>query len=150
MKITVFITMLVFVGVILFVMTQMVNEAETNYGISINKSVWTNESNQETGNKYDFALTINDSISPMAQDFLTLANEDEGWLTRISSGFTGIVRAVIFLPLIVFQAGMLGGVLITGLGTSLGLPSYLTLVFIILLYTWGAFKLVEFFQRWQV
>jgi len=150
MKISTFVTMLIVVGIVLFVMTQMVNEAEDQYGVEINQSAWVDESDTSKTSKYDFAGEVNDSIWPMGQDFLTLANEDEGWLTRIASGFTGIVRAVIFLPVIVFTAGIMGGKLIVGLGTSVGVPSYLTLVFVILLYIWGVFALLKFFQRWDV
>jgi len=128
----------------------MVNEAEDNYDVTINQSVWRNESNTESGTKYDFASAVNESVWEIGQDLRTIGNEDEGWLTRVASGFTGIVRAVIFLPDMVFTAGVMGGTLITGLGTSLGIPSYLILVFIIMLTVWGIFQLVEFFQRWTI
>ena len=142
MKISVFVVVLLMVGVVLFVMVQMVKEAEELYDIEINKTGWEG--------KYDFASDINDSIQPIKESIDDIADEEKGWLEKVGAGFTGIIAAVTFLPTLVWNTGKLGGELITGLGGSLGIPGYLILVFIIMLTAWGIFKLIEFLQRWEI
>ena len=153
MKISTFVTMILFVGVILFVVSQMVNETQDRYDITINQSNWQNE---DTGiqssqtSKYDFAGRIEDKIQGIKKSIDDITSEDKGWFEKIGAGFTGIIKAVVFLPSLVWDLGVMGGSLVTGVGTSIGLPEYLILVFIIMLTVWGVFKLVEFFQRWQI
>lgn len=142
MKISVIVTILLMIGVVLFVMVEMVKEAEQTYDIDINKTEWEG--------KYDFASDINDSIQPIKESIDDIADEEKGWLEKIGAGFTGIIAAVTFLPALVWNTGKLGGELITGLGSSLGIPGYLILVFIIMLTAWGIFKLIEFLQRWEI
>lgn len=148
MKMSVFVTMLIVVGVVLFAMTQMINEAENQYDITINQSSWVNESDTTATSKYDFAGRVNDSIWPIGQSIRTITDESSGWLDIIGAGFTGLIKAVTFLPDMLFTALVMGASLITGLGTSVGVPSYITFVFIIMLTVWGIFQLVEFFNRW--
>jgi len=142
MNISVFVTVLLVVGIVLFGVITMVKEAEQNYDIEVNKTEWEG--------KYDFASEVNESLSPIKKSLDTLGSEEKGWLEKIGAGFTGIITAVIHLPLLVWTGTKLGASLITGLGNSLGVPSYLILVFIIMLSVWGIFKLIEFFQRWKI
>ena len=146
MKISIFITMLVIVGVILFTMSLMTNEAEVNYGVAINQT-WVDSSDNTTTSKYDFASEVNDSIYPIGQSIRTITNEEEGWLNRVGAGFTGIIGAVIFIPDMLFTSLVMATSLITGIGTSIGVPAYITLVFIILLTVWAVFELINFFQN---
>jgi len=79
-----------------------------------------------------------------------ISNEDKGWLEKVGAGFTGIISAVTLLPALVWSSFVMGGGLITGGLSSIGLPTYLIGVFIIALVVWGVIKLLEFFQRWEV
>ena len=142
MKISTLITILLFVGVVFFAINLMVSEAEDKYGTDINTTSWKG--------KYDYAESINESVDPLIGAIDDIANEDKGWLEKVGAGFTGIISAVILLPAIVWDSFRMGGGLITGVFSSIGLPAYLISVFIIALIVWGVFKLVEFFQRWQV
>ena len=142
MKISTFITILLFVGVVFFVITLMVTEAEDKYGTDINTTSWEG--------KYDYAESINESVDPLIGSIDDITNEDKGWLEKVGAGFTGIISAVTLLPALVWNSFAMGGGLITGVFSSIGLPAYLIGVFIIALIVWGVFKLVEFFQRWQV
>ena len=142
MKISVFVVVLLMVGVVLFVMVQMVKEAEELYDIEINKTDWEG--------KYDFASNINESIQPIKESISDIADEEKGWLEKVGAGFTGIIAGVTFLPILVWDMGKLGAGLVTGLGSSLGIPGYIILVFIIMITVWGIFKLIEFLQRWEI
>lgn len=142
MKISVFVVVLLMIGVILFVVVEMVKEAEQIYDIEINKTEWEG--------KYDYAAELNDSFQPIKKSIDSIADEEKGWLEKVGAGFTGIIAAVIFLPSLVGHMGLLGGQLITGLGGSLGIPGYLLLVFIMMIFIWGIFKLLEFLQRWEI
>lgn len=142
MKISTFIGLLVIVGAIIFIATTMIEEAETKYGMNVNKSEWEG--------KYDYANEINASIAPLKNSLATIQDEDAGWFSRITEGLSAIPRAVVLVPSLVFGGFVFGGELITGLLSSLHIPAVLISVVLVVLIVWGVFKLVEFFQRWQL
>lgn len=142
MKISTLITILLMVGVFIFVVVSMLIETEDNYDVEINKSAWQDQ--------YDFANDVNESIYPIKESIDGITDEESGWLERVGSGFTGIVAAVTFLPTMVWDLGRMGGNLVSGIGTVLHLPSYMIFVFVLMLLVWGVIKLIEFFQRWNV
>lgn len=150
MKPSVFVTMLIVVGIILFAMLQMVGEANNTYDTNINTSAWTNSSDSTATSRYDFASSVNDSVAPIRDSINTISGGDAGFLDIVGAGFTGLIAAITFLPKMAFTLVFLGADLITGLGTFLGIPSYIILVFIIMLSVWGIFELVKFFQRWEI
>jgi len=142
MKISTFITMLLVVGLLLFVFVDMIKQAEDQYGIEVNKTNWEGQ--------YDFATDVNKSISPIRTSIDDITSEDTGWLEKVGAGFTGIVSAVTFLPSLVWSMAGMGTGLITGIGNAMGVPPYMLFVFIIMLTVWGIIKLLEFFQRWNI
>lgn len=142
MKISTFITILLVVGILIFVIVSMVNESEENYDITINKTGWENQ--------YDFASEVNNSVSPIKQSIDDITSEEKGWLEKIGSGFTGIIAAVTFLPTMVWQIGTMGTQLITGIGGYMGIPSTIIFVLVVMLLVWGIIELIQFFQRWNV
>ena len=142
MKISTFIGILVVIGVIFFVFASMVNESNSYYGTSI-------DSENLTG-KYDYASSINSSIDPIRKSLETIESEDTGWFTKITAGIAAIPRAVTLLPVMLYSAFSIGGSMITGFFTTLGIPNYILTVALILVLVWGVFKLIEVFQRWQV
>lgn len=142
MRISVFITMLIMVGVVLFVISAMVNEGSDTYGVDINTSQYEGE--------YDFVNQINEEVTPIKESIDTIGNEEKGFLEKVGAGFTGIISAVTLLPVMVWNVALLGSGLITGIGAGFGLPPYITLALIVSLTVWGIFKLIEFYQRWQI
>jgi FtsH-binding integral membrane protein len=141
MKISTFITILLFVGVVFFVMAMMTQEANDKFDTEINTTSWEG--------RYDYASEVNSSVNPLIQSIDDITNEEKGWLEKVGSGFTGIISAVTLLPALVWQSFSMGGSLLTGGFTSLGIPAYILTVFIIALTVWGIFKLIGFFQRWD-
>lgn len=142
MKISTFITTLLVVGILLFVMISMMQESETHYGVDINKTDWED--------KYDFASEVNESIYPVQRDLEKIANEETGWLEKVGAGFTGIIAAVKVIPTMVWEMSKMGTTLIVGMGKTLGIPSEIIYIIIIMLVVWGIIKLIEFFQRWNI
>ena len=143
MKISTFTTILLVVGLLLFVTMQMITESETNYDITVNKSGW------DEG-QYDFAQDINSSINPVQKSIEDISNEELGWLEKVGSGFTGIIAAVKLIPTLLFSLIKLGNNLIVGLGSAFGIPSAMTQVFLIMLYVWVIYQAIAFFQRWNI
>ncbi len=141
MKISTFVTILLFVGVIFFIMATMVHEANDKYDININTTLWEG--------KYDYVQQVNTSVNPLISSVNDIANEDKGWFEKVGAGFTGIIAAVKLLPALVWNTFTMGGGLMNGGLSSIGLPTYLITVFILGLIIWGIFKLIEFFQRWN-
>ena len=142
MKISTFVTILLFVGVVFFVMSQMTNEANDKYDTGINTSQWEG--------KYDYAQSVNESVDPLISSINDITDQDKGWLEKVGSGFTGIISAVTLLPALVWKSFTMGGGLLSGGLTSIGIPAYIIMVLIIALTIWGIFALVSFFQRWVV
>lgn len=142
MKISTFVGMILMVGVIMFVVFSMIGEAEDTYDIEINKSDWED--------RYDFATDVNNEVEPIKDSIDTIQNQDAGWLERVGAGFTGIIAAVTFLPQMLWSIITLSTGLATGIGIALAIPAYIITVIIIMLVAWGVFKLLEFYQRWNV
>ena len=142
MKISTFTTILLVIGILLFVTMQMINESETNYDIEVNKTGWEGQ--------YDFAQDINGTIAPIQKSIEDISNEEIGWLEKVGSGFTGIIAAVTLIPKMLFSLIKLGNNLIVGLGTVFGIPASMTQVFLIMLYVWVIYQAVAFFQRWNI
>ena len=141
MRISTFVTILLFVGVVFFVMAMMTQEANDKYDTGINTSNWED--------KYDYKTEVNESVNPLIQSIDDITNEEKGWLEKVGSGFTGIISAVTLLPALVWKSFTTGGSLLTGVFSSFGVPAYILSVFIIALTIWGVFQLIQFFQRWQ-
>lgn len=141
MRISTFVTILLFVGVVFFVMAMMTQEANDKYDTGINTSNWEG--------KYDYKTEVNESVNPLIQSIDDITNEEKGWLEKVGSGFTGIISAVTLLPALVWKSFTTGGSLLTGVFSSFGVPAYILSVFIIALTIWGVFQLIQFFQRWQ-
>lgn len=141
MKISTFMIMLVMIGVILFVMVETVNEGAQIYDTNINSTEWEN--------RFDYVDDINSTVSPIQESLKDLADEETGWLEKIGASFTGIIAAVKLLPTTMISLGVFGAGLITGLGSTFGIPSYIIYALIVGLTVWGVFKLFEIFQRWQ-
>lgn len=139
MKISTFIYIMLFVGVILFVMASMVSESNSKFDTGINTSLWEG--------KYDYSESVNSSVSELSDSINTVTNSDNGWL-KVEAGFTGIISAVKLLPSLMGMTFVNGGAMITGGLSSIGLPAYLIAVFLIGLTIWGVTQLIQFFQRW--
>jgi hypothetical protein len=142
MRFSTLITMLLVTGVILFVAGMMIEEADMVYNTDINTSKWEG--------KYDYATQVNSSINPLIDSFEKIQDEDIGWFTKLTAGISAVPKAVVLIPSLIFQSLRMGGNLITGVLTSLSIPLYIITVAIIMLLVWGVFKLVEFFQRWNI
>lgn len=143
MKISTYVLLLVCVGAVLFVYASMMSESAQRYPeANINSSEW--------AGKYDYALEVNKSISPLQNAFAKIQDENTGWFTKLTAGITAIPLAIIELPTLLFKSFSLGGSLITGIFTSFGLPAYFIIVAIILIIVWGIFKLAEVYQRWPL
>lgn len=142
MKISTFVSMMLIVGVIMFFVFQMINEAEQNYDLDINKSEWED--------RYDFATDVDNEIQPIKDSIDTIQNQEAGWLERTVSGFTGIIAAITFVPSMLWSIMTLSTGLVTGLGIALAIPAYLITVMIVMLVVWGVMKLIELYQRWVI
>lgn len=142
MKISTFTTVLLVIGIVLFIAMQMINESEKNYDIEVNKTGWEGE--------YDFSQDVNASISPLQKSIEDIANEEKGWLEKVGAGFTGIIAAVKLIPTMLFSLIKLGNNLIVGFGTLFGVPATITQVFLIMLYVWIIYQAIAFFQRWTI
>ena len=152
MKILTLITTLLIVGVVLFAISQMINEAESVYGVEFNDSNWQNDTTglqSDSKSTYDFTERVNTSITPVKDELDKISNEDSGWITIITSGFTGVIKAMVVLPVLFFITITTTTELLTGIGSSLHIPGYILLVFITILFTWGILKLISIFNRWN-
>ena len=142
MKISSFIFMLLIVGVVFFIFAQMVNEANTSYpGSDLNSSSW--------NNSYDFAISMNNTISPLKKDIDTIQS-DASWFSKVIAGISAIPMVVINFILAISKSLGFGTTLITNLLSVFSLPAYIILVATIMMIVWVVIKLVEMLQRWYL
>lgn len=139
MKISTYIIILVLIGGAVFVVASMTQEAETKYGISVDTSAWQD--------KYNYAQSINNSISPLSDSLDKIRDEDTGWFGKIIEGVAAVPRVVVLVPSLLFNTFAYGSDLIIGTTSSLKIPAELVMIFIISITVWGIFKLIEFYQR---
>lgn len=139
MKISTLVQMLLIVSVVFFVVLSMVHEGEQNYNTDINDTDWTGQ--------YDYVQDVNDSIAPIQKSITTIEQGQAGFLDIVTEGFTGIVAAITLFPRMLFSTASIGSSLILGLGSTLGIPSYIMLALIVSLLAWGVFKLVGILQK---
>jgi len=142
MRLSTFIMGLLMIGGIFFIMAFMVNEGSQKYDISINNSSWAGQ--------YDYSEGINEDTQNIKNSLEDLANEDKGFLEKVGAGFTGIVTAITLLPTMLAGTLFSGENLITGLLTSLNIPTTLILIIISMFVFWAIIKLLEVYQRWQI
>ena len=142
MKISSFIMILLMIGMVFFVFSQMASEANTKYGPKINNTDW------ET--KYNYVSRVNSTISPLKSSFDNIEDDNIGWFSKLTSGIAAIPRAVIALPALLVSSFSIGGEMISNFATALGVPVFILNIFLTALIVWGIFKLIEAFQRWNV
>jgi hypothetical protein len=143
MKISTFIMMFLVIAAFMFVAGLISQEAKTYYPESnIDDSAW--------AGKYDYSSQINDSITPLQESFKVIGDSEKGWWSKLTSGIAAIPQAVIAFAGLTIGSFAFGSGIVTGTLTTLGVPSILIVIVIIMIIVWGIFKLIEVYQRWQV
>ena len=145
MKISTLVTFLAIVGGIVFIMASMISEGESKYDVSINKSDWENS--------YNYVNDVNQSLSPLIDDFnkITDTSEDSGgWFSKLVTGISAIPKAVIAVPSLVFSSIVSTKEIATGITSSLKIPGEIILIILTIITVWAVFKLVEIFQRYPL
>lgn len=142
MKVSTFIFALLFIGVVITVVLLMTNDASDYYSVEVNTS--------SIQGKYDYSSTINESVDPIITSLDKISDQENGWLSKVGAGFTGIIAAVLLLPKLVWTTFAMGGNLITTGLSSLSVPAFIISTILIGLTIWGVFRLIAFFQRWEL
>lgn len=142
MKISTFITLILIISAVFFVMGSMTSEInEYSPEVQINDSAW--------AGRYDYTEDINASIAPIKNSFDTIQDENKGWFSKLTSGIAAIPAAVIAIPKLIFGSLIMGGSLIVGTFTTVGIPFALILTITVMILVWAIFKLIEIYNRWQ-
>ena len=142
MKISAYISIILVVGVVFFIFAMMGQEAATNYpAAGINSSAVV---------QYDYSVQINNSIAPMQSAMQSIESSDTGWFSKITSGLAAIPYAVILIPRLLFNSIVYGGAITSGVFMSLGTPTYIILVVLIMIVVWAVLKSAEVYQRWPI
>lgn len=141
MKISLMITFIIIVGIVFLGFTTMSNDLNTQYtnGTEINTSLWSG--------KYNYTNQVNNSISPLVEDFNNIADENSGWFTRLGSGIVAIPHAVVGVAsLALTSLGSLGGI-VSNAGNAIGIPPAVIYGFIVILTIMVLTGLLSFFQK---
>ena len=141
MKLSVYLSSLLVVGVIFFVFATMIDESNSALGTDINNSAWKNQ--------YDYVTSINSTLSPIEAKLKTI-DQDDSWFSRLTAGITAIPYAVITFVVGIFTGFSVGGAIATGFLTMFGFPAYIITVVIMIIISWGVAKLIELLYRWYV
>ncbi|MBA7490712.1 hypothetical protein ES702_01255 [subsurface metagenome] len=139
MKSSGYITIILMVGLCFAIVGSVVNDFEIQYpAIDVNTS-WSG--------KYDYTSGINESISGLKDKFDIIADEDEGWFSKLTAGISAIPKAIVIVPLVMFKTISYGLIILVEVGTEIGIPSFVTVFATIGIFTIVVFKLVAFWHR---
>lgn len=127
------------VGLVFAMVGSIINDFETQYpDINVNTS-WEDE--------YDYRDEINESVSSLKDKLDIITDEEEGWFSKIAAGITAVPRAIILVPVVMFETISYGLIILVKVGNDIGIPSFViafTTIAVILILI---FKLISFFQR---
>ena len=127
------------VGLCFAIVGSVVNDFEVEYpDIDVNTS-WEGD--------YDYTSEINDSISGLKDKFDIIADEDEGWFSKLTAGISAIPKAIVVVPAVMFKTVSYGLIILVEVGTKIGVPSFVTVFATIGVFTIVIFKLVAFWHR---
>ena len=139
MKLSGYILIILMTGLIFAVVGSVVNDFATYYpDVQINTS-WEDE--------YNFADTLNDSVSGIKEKFDTIEDEDAGWFSKIAAGITAVPLAIITVPRVIFETIGTGIAIISDLGAVIGIPQFVITISIIAIIIIVLFALVSFWHR---
>lgn len=139
MKLSGYVTVILVVGLCFAIIGNVVNDFETEYSdVDVNTS-W------ET--KYDYSSEINESLSGLKENFDIIADEDEGWFSKLTAGITAIPKIIIVVPAAMFTTISYGIIILVDVGATIGIPSFVMVFATITLFLLTIFKLVAFWHR---
>ena len=140
MKISSAITFLIIVAGIFFIFALMVDEANTQYPeANLDSSEWKNQ--------YDYIDRINNTVDPLKQDLLTVADEEAGWFKKITTGITAIPKVVVVVPAITFNTFVFASQMIGDFFSALNIPGKILTAVIVMILLFLIFKLIEFISN---
>ena len=141
MKLSMLITGILMIGLVFAMIASVVNDFETQYqDVSIGSNF----------TKYDYSSSINDRVQDLKEQFDIIGDEDQGWFSKIAAGITAIPKAIIFIPAVMFQSLVYGVNILTGIGSDIGIPSFVTTFAIIAMSVILVFALASFWHRSKI
>lgn len=138
MKVGTIVMMLLLVGFVFVAAGIIISDMETQYpDIDINSS-WQG--------KYDYSLEINESAGKIEEKFKAIEEEERGWL-KFLVGIAAIPTAIIQTMKIILLSMTKGIVVVTGIGSDIGIPPAIIVFGIIALIIAIIFSIVKFWRK---
>lgn len=139
MKLSGYIMIILTVGLCFAMVGSVINDFEVQYpDVDINTS-WEDE--------YDYTNEINESISGLKDKFDIIADEDEGWFSKLTAGISAVPKAIIVVPVVIFQTISYGLIILVKIGNEVGIPSFVIVFATVAIILIVIFKLVAFWHR---
>jgi hypothetical protein len=142
MKIITLILFVLLAGVFITTFVLLADNLNSNYGsegTQINKTKW--------ADSYNYSYRINESVEPLRERFVKIADPDVGFYTKIGSGIVAIYYAVILFPSLALSTLGIFDDIITSLGANLHIPPYIIYTAIVALLVFVIGKLLGFLQK---
>lgn len=139
MKLSGYILIILMTGLCFAIVGSIVNDFAVYYpDVQINTS-W------ET--KYNYANSINQSVSGVKERFDIIEDEDTGWFTKLTAGIEAVPLAIITVPRVMFETIATGFTIVSDLGKEIGIPPFVITITIIAIIIIVLFALVSFWHR---
>lgn len=143
MKLSTFVTIILIISGVFFAYAQITKEINTQYpDSSLNSSEWED--------KYDYIEDVNETFAPLESSLKKIQDEDAGWFSKLAEGITALPYAILIVPQAVFGSLVFGGEIATGFLTIWAIPSAIITLGLVLILVWAIFKLVEYFNKYEV
>ncbi len=142
MKLSAFILLILVVGLSFSLVGSIIHDFETQYpDVDVN-TTWEDD--------YDYAERINTSVYGIRKEFAIIGDEDTGWFSKIAAGITAIPKAIIAVPVVLFQTIGYAINIISDIPNIIGVPSYVIYTGIVALIVVVLFGLVSFWHRSKI
>ncbi|GAF88084.1 unnamed protein product [marine sediment metagenome] len=107
-----------------------------------------NVSVSENFSKYDYSKEINESMGGLKKEFDIIGDEDIGWFSKIAAGITAIPKAIIAVPVTIFQTMRYGISIFSSVGSDIfKIPEEIINFGVVALFIIIIFALVSFWHR---
>ena len=97
--------------------------------------------------KYNYANTLNSSVSAIQEKFDIIADDDAGWFARLGAGIVAIPYAVMLIPKAILTGLGSANSMLVEVGEIVGVPREVIYIVTFLLVIFIIGMLIKFFQK---
>ncbi len=142
MKLSMFILLILVVGLSFSLVGSIIHDFETQYPeVNVN-TTWEDD--------YDYSSEINESVYGIKTRFDIIGSEETGWFSKLTAGISAVPLAIIFIPVVIFKTMAYAINIISSIPKIISVPPYVIIFGIVALIVVILFGLVSFWHRSKI